>query len=391
MKTILVADRDNHNLAAMSEAFKRAGYGVITMDRGLSALDILNTLDIDLVISDTQIYQMDGYELLSRVKERHPEVIRIIMGNSGEEAAAFKAILHNAARFNIIKPWNKEKLLESIGHIFETEDLLKTSDLLQLISSAETLPTIEANYQKILNMIERDANLGAISAEIEKDFAISSKLLKIANSAYYGLQTGSVKHAAVYLGLHNLKSLIYSTSILDSFHSVSEQDQRRVNNLWTHSLITSKLLHYIYEVFLCKKLPETAYSAGLLHNVGTLILLQNRIEDYTKAVNKAQTKDLNMLEMEREAFHVTHHEAGGYLVSRWKLPFPIIESALYHHIPLDPRILNKEIVAAVHLAQHYAWMLTQQPVVTEFFPETFDILNIPVSGFEAAVNWKNWL
>ncbi|MEL7657456.1 MAG: HDOD domain-containing protein, partial [Bacillota bacterium] len=125
---------------------------------------------------------------------------------------------------------------------------------------------------KILNMIDRDTDTGSISAEIEKDFAITTKLLQVANSAYYGLRTGSVKHATVFLGLQNLKSLIYSTSILNSLHSVSDIDQQRIKDLWTHALLTSKLLHYIYEAFLDKKLPETAYSAGLLHNIGTLIL-----------------------------------------------------------------------------------------------------------------------
>jgi hypothetical protein len=68
-----------------------------------------------------------------------------------------------------------------------------------------------------------------------------------------------------------------------------------------------------------------------------------------------------------------------------------VEAALYHHNPLDPAVINKEIVAAVHLAQHYAWTLTKQPAVTKFYPETFRMLGIPVDTFEAAVNWKNWI
>lgn len=164
-----------------------------------------------------------------------------------------------------------------------------------------------------------------------------------------------------------------------------------VTDLWKHALLTSKLLHYIYEVFLSKNLPETASSAGLLHNIGTLILIRNRIENYAKVVSDAQDKSRGILEMEEEVFHVTHQEAGGYLVSWWKLPFPIVEAALYHHRPLDPCILNKELVAAVHLAQHYAWKLTNQPVSTEFFPEVFEILNIPVTNFETSVNGNSWI
>jgi CheY-like chemotaxis protein len=289
MRRILIVDHDIKILNVMSKAFRAADYEVVTADSGFSALEILEIADVDLVISDLRLPLMDGYELLSKIKELHPDVIRIIMSSYIEESSVFKAIVQ----------------------IFETEDILKSNDLLLLINSVEKLPTIETSYQKILSMIERDVDTGQIAAEIEKDFAISSRLLQIANSAYYGLRTGSIKHATVYLGLQNLKSLIYSTSILNSYRSGSEHDQQRVQNLWTHALLTSKLLHYIYEVFLNKKLPETAYSAGLLHNVGTLILIQSRFEDYTKAVDKASPKTLNMLALEQETFRVTHQEAGG--------------------------------------------------------------------------------
>ena len=391
MKKILFVYNDSHIQSTITDAFGNTNYEIITAESGLQALKILETSEINLIISDTRMQQMDGYELLSKVKEKYPEVIRVLMTGYNEEASVFKAILHNVARFYILKPWNNEKLREYIGQLFETEEILKSNDLLNLINNVEKLPTIETSYQKILNMIEKDADTGRISAEIEKDFAISTKLLQLANSAYYGLHTGSVKHATVFLGLQNLKSLIYSTSILNSYSFGSDLDQQKAKDLWTHALLTSKLLHYIYEVFMCKKLPEAAYSAGLLHNVGTLILLNNHIEDYNEVVSMAQKKSCNVLDVEREVFHVTHQEAGGYLVSWWKLPFPIVEAALFHHRPLEPCVLNKEVVAAVHLAQHYAWKLTKQPASTEFFPEVFDILDITVAYFEAAVNWNSWL
>jgi HD-like signal output (HDOD) protein/CheY-like chemotaxis protein len=391
MRRILIVDHDIKILSSMSVVLGEANYEIMTAESDFSALEILKITDIDLVICDLMIPLVGGYELLSKIKAQYPNVIRIIMCGYAEEPFVFKSILYNIAKFNILKPWSNETLLEYIQQIFETEDNLKSNDLLNLLNNIEKLPTIETSYQKILNMIEKDVDTGDIAAEIEKDFAISTKLLQIANSAYYGLRTGSVKHATVFLGLQNLKSLIYSTSILNTFSSASEKDQQRLKDLWMHALLTNKLLHYIYEIFMVKKMPETAYSAGLLHNIGTLVLIHNRIEEYSKVANKARPNLLNLLDLEREAFRVTHQEAGGYLISWWKLPFPIVEAALYHHNPLDPRVFNKEIVSAVHLAQHYAWILTKQPVITEFFPETFDILRIPRDKFESAVKWNNWL
>lgn len=391
MKRILVVSNDKEVQAAIANTFKESEYELITADSGIWALDLFETVDIDLVISDLRIPLMSGYDLLTKVKEQYPSVIRIIMSGITEEASVFKAILNNVAKFYLLKPWGNLKLLDYINQIFETEETLKSKDLLNLINNIDKLPTIQDSYQKILNMIERDADTTSVAKEIEKDYAISTKLLQIANSAYYGLQTGSVKHATIYLGQQNLKSLIYSTAIMNSFGGFSPAVQERIQDLWTHALLTSKLLHYIYEVFLGKKLPDTASSAGLLHNIGTLILINAQIEDYVKAISAAQPKLLNLLEVEREAFRVTHQEAGGYLVSWWKLPFPIVEAALYHHTPLDPNVINQEVVAAVHIAQHYAWILTKLPVVTPLIDETFDLLSIPKDNFEAAVNWNKWL
>ncbi len=391
MKRILVVDDDVHILNSMSEAFRGTDYTIIIAESGIKALMLMKTQEIDLVISNLIMPLMDGNKLLLYIKEQFPNVIRVIMGSNTDEESVFKAILQNVAKFYILKPWNNEKLLEYVDQVFETEDMLRSDNLLLFINNIEKLPTIETSYQKILTMIEKDSDIGSIALEIEKDFAISTKLLQIANSAYYGLRTGSVKHAAVYLGLQNLKSLIYSTTILNSLNSASPQDQQRVNDLWNHAALTNKLLNYMYEVFMNKKLTEAAYSAGLLHNIGILPLIKNNIEDYGALINKVRIKSLNLIDIETETYQINHQEAGGYLIDWWKLPFPIVEAALFHHRPLDSRIMNKEIVAAVHLAQHYAWKLTKQPVVTEFYPEVFDILGIPIKNFEAAVNWNDWI
>ncbi len=391
MKRILIIDQSKDILHLLKKTFHHSDYHVVTADSGLSALEILKIVDVDIVISDLRIPLMDGFELLSEIRENHPDVIRIIMVNYADESSALKAIQQNIAKYYILKPWNEDNLREYIGQIVTTEVSLKSKELLYLIKNIDKLPTIETSYQKVLHMIEKDSDFGFISAEIEKDFSISSKLLQIANSAYYGLRTGSVRNATVYLGLSNLKSLIYSTAILNSFDSLSEQDQQRVKHLWTHALLTNKLLHFIYEEFLCRKLSEDAYSAGLLHNIGTLILIYNRVEDYAGVMKQVNPQLCNLLDAEQAAFSVTHQEAGGYLASFWKLPFPIVEAALYHHRPFDSGVMNKELVYAVHLAQHYAWQLTKQPAVTEFYSDIFTILNISKDDFEAAVNWRTWV
>jgi hypothetical protein len=124
-----------------------------------------------------------------------------------------------------------------------------------------------------------------------------------------------------------------------------------------------------------KKAAGSRILRRAVHNIGTLILIQKRFQDYSKAADEASPKSCNMLGP--GAGSLPRHASGGRRVSGKlvEAPFPIVEAALYHHNPLDPAVINKEIVAAVHLAQHYAWTLTKQPAVTEFYPETSACLN----------------
>jgi len=134
-----------------------------------------------------------------------------------------------------------------------------------------------------------------------------------------------------------------------------------------------------------KRLPEAASSAGLLHNVGALVLMDDHFCDYMGMVGKARADKLNLLELEGNEFNLTHQEAGGFLIDWWELPFPIIEGALFHHRPLDPCIINKEVVAAVHIAQHFAWHKLGVQIVADFFPEALDVLGIAMEEFEESV------
>ena len=389
MKTILIVDDEVPILKALARVFFDTDYQILTAENGEDALKLLSVHKVDLVLSDMRMPLMDGYELLSIVKELYPATIRVILSGYSEEKTIFKGLVHNIAQIYIFKPWNNDELLQAVHQLLETEDLLTSADLLLLFNNLEELPTISKSYETILGMVEQNADIIEIAEEIEKDPAIATRLLHVANSAFYGLQTGSVKQAAIYVGLQNLRSLIYSTSILD-VNLVSEKDQVWITRLWKHSLITSRMLHYIYDNLLFKKVPEAAYSAGLLHNIGVLILIQNFFERYTSIVREAWDNQDFILPKEAAEFKITHQEAGAYLVGWWGLPFPIIEVALYHHRPLDPGVINKELLACVHIAQHYAWVLLGEPVIAEFHPEVFDSLGITREEFEDRIKMISW-
>lgn len=384
MKKILIVDDEVQILKALVRLFMDSDYDVVTSEGGAEALKILEQQQFNMVISDMRMPYMDGYELLSKVKELYPKTVRIILSGYSDEKVVFHALQKNIAKLYVFKPWKNNELIKIVTQLLETEDILNNSNLLKFINNIENLPTIKTNYQRIINLIKDDTDISSISSEIERDISISAKILNVANSAFYGSKTGSVKQAVSYIGLQNTKKLVIATSIIDT---MSEQREAggMIKNIWTHSFLSNKLLAFLYEKHLNKRIPELYTSAALLHNIGDVFFLKYFYEEYVNLLFKAKTQKENISKLEKEAFTVSHNEAGAYLLGWWEFPFPLVETALYHHNPLDSKVINKELLCAVHIVTKYAAEMLGYQWTEGFDLCTFDFLNISKNDFEASI------
>lgn len=334
MKRILLVDDEIQILKSLSRAFMDTDYEIITASSGFDALKIIDSEDIDLIISDMRMPLMDGYELLTEVKQRRPEIIRIILSGFSDEITIFKAILNNVAKVYLLKPWDNEKLISHIEHLFNVESQLREKNLLSFVESVK-LVAMKSSINNILSMIENDNSVQEISNEIEKEPAICAKLLNVANSALIGSKICSISQAVTIIGLQNLKSLLFSVSVIDC-ENMSDEEKSYIEKLWFHSVLTNRILNCIYHKFLKKSIPEAAAYAGLLHNIGEFMLLR-------------------YAESERINYGITHQELGGYVINWWGLPFQLVEVALYHHTPLTKGIINTELMDIIYLAQFLAY------------------------------------
>ncbi|HCC08154.1 MAG TPA: response regulator [Clostridiales bacterium] len=381
MKKILFVDDEEQILVSIVRLFRTTQYEVFTASDGEKALDILKIEKMDIIISDMRMPFMDGYELLSKVKELYPKIIRVVLSGYADEKLIFNAIQKNIAKLFIIKPWDNEELLNVVKQIFETENAINNSNLLMHINNIEELPTINANYQRIISLIQNDADIDDITHEIEKDQAIALKVLHIANSAYYGIRTGSVKQAVSYLGFQNINNLIVSTSIIDTLNN-SGVSKTNCDVLWKHAFVTNKIVNFIFSRFLSKKLSELSNTAGLLHDVGKIFLYKCFGEKYESLDRKSKKEDLDIFELEKVILGITHEEAGGYLLKWWELPHSIVEAAFFHHRPTDERVIDKELVCAVHIADKYSWDIINGKYSHCFNEEAFTYLKIDRIKFE---------
>ena len=381
-KRILFVDDEPNILKSLYRLFIETDYNLMTADNGEEALKKMEEASFDLVVSDMRMPNMDGFQFLSKVKELYPLTFRIILSGYTDEKMILKALQQNVAKHYVFKPWDNKSLVSLIDRIFETQEILGKSQLLEHINDLSELPTIKSSYRKIISLIEKDADMGCICKEIENDQSLATKVLHIANSAYYGVKTGSIRQAAAYLGLQNVKSLVLSTSVLEGL-SINIPTKKRVESFWNHAFMTNRMLYFIYERCLCRKLEDINQAAGLLHNAGIVFFLKYYRDKYLSVIENAAMNNNNALDAEMEAFHFTHQEAGGYLLNWWELPFSIVEAALYHHQPLNPKIINKELVCAVHLAGKYSWdKITALKYSWTFHEEVFQNLGLEKSKFE---------
>jgi HD-like signal output (HDOD) protein len=195
------------------------------------------------------------------------------------------------------------------------------------------LPAFPAIATKLLRVLSHDdADIKQIVDLIRADAALSSELLRIVNSPVYGFpgRVSSIQNSVTLLGLTTVKSFALTVSMKGFLHTALRLDLLR--RLWRHSLACGLLCEDLSVV--CSASggrDDRAYTAGLLHNIGSLGLFVAHPRTYGELLCEAKVSDL--LDKEREAFGIDHTEAGGWLAQSWGLPDDIRQTVITHHQP----------------------------------------------------------
>jgi len=381
-KVVMFVDDESFILKSLKRLMKNQPFESVYMNSGAEALLHLEQHEIDLIVTDIRMPDMDGFELLSIVKDKFPKVLRVALSGFTESKTIYKLIEKNIAKIYLFKPWDNFELKKNINRILEFEDVLTNNKLLELINNLDSLPVLPKLYQDLKALIDKDASIEEVGKLVEIDQAISSKVLRLANSAFYGRKTGSISEAIMSIGLNNLKNMVLASSIFQG----SKEDMESLDKMWTHSINTNKLTLLIYEKLLHKKIPTIYGSAGLLHDIGKVILHIYYNDSYKEIINKADDGENNLINLELDVYNVTHQDIGAYLLNWWELPHAYVEAAMYHHRPHDERIVNHELVGVVHLANYYSLKLMSLDNAHSYLDKTvFSTLGISVEDIEAII------
>jgi len=375
MKKILLLTRD---MALTHKLEKRLTYELEVFDKIDDACSGLRRESFHMAIVD--MHHEDSDELLDFLKKQYTAIIRLTLVDSRLTNDIGQMKQHKHAQVTWQKNQNIHELVGMIDKLIEIDARINNSDLLNLVSNMKRLPTLPHVFFELTKQIEEDAPIETISLKLEEDPAVATNILKLANSAFYNARTGSIKQAIMYIGLNNVKNIILTNAVFGD----NSLDQSFKKTHWQHVSFANKLLNAMYIEVLGKKLNNNISAAGLLHDVGNIVLMCNfpaLLHEMILEAKKDEHKDLYMIERDRIGF--SHEELGGYLLDLWGLPLPMIEVALYHHDPLNPKIINRELVLTMHIADYYAWKYVgASEDDMKLYPEVFDALGIPKVTFD---------
>lgn len=377
---LLFVDDEEHVLSSLKRTFFESDYELYFATSGKDALDIIRNGNIDMVVSDMRMPETDGYSFLKTVRQEKPLIVRIILSGYAEKQTILKAIADGTAKAYLTKPWDNDKLKNEIAQFFVMYETLRTQGLLDFINGIGKMPVLPQSYNSIIKLIDEDANMDTIAAFIARDQGFVAKMLTIVNSSFYGVNIGSVKQAVVYMGLDTVKNIVLSSEVFEVFRSADmHNNNNHVDVLWEHSKLTNKIFHKLYFMAHMKRIPEEFASAGLLHDIGRLLMLRYLPSEFSRVLD-ALKKDpkRQMPEVETEVMGIAHTHLGGYLLDWWNLPSYLVEACLYHHTPLDPAVKNnKEIIALCHIADVLSWQqLDNSRSIDIIDPTVFEIAGI---------------
>jgi HD-like signal output (HDOD) protein len=224
------------------------------------------------------------------------------------------------------------------------------------IHNLPTPPTVFAQVNKVISNPNTSAyQIGAIIAE---DPALSAKILKLTNSAFYGLSrtVTSVKQAIVILGLDVVKSLVLSASVFETFSKRNSIDKVFLDQFWRHSLLVAFMSRIISRT---KNFPsfleaEESFSAGLLHDIGKLVILTHLPDEFAKVkLARENRPEASTSSIEEQILGFDHAAVGGYLCQKWNLPEHLTQSIQFHHAPQE----NLENISTqiIHISDYLAW------------------------------------
>jgi len=351
--TALFVDNEPNILSGMKRMLRvmREQMDFYFAESGREALEILAGQHIDVIVSNMRMPGMDGAALLSAVQARYPHMIRIMLTGHADEEAVLRTV--GVVHQFLAKPTDPDSLKALLLRACALQKLMKNEQLKRLVTKLGKLPSLPAVYAELQRkLVDPDCAIGDVAAIIEKDMAMSAKVLQLVNSAFFGLYKNidSLSRAVNLLGLDTVKTLVLGVGVFEELKA-SSSDVFSVGALWDHSMMTATFAKKIAVVESGdKQFIDTVFIAGMMHDVGKLLLFSTLRDTYVQAVNMAHEQGISLYQAEHHILNSDHAEVGSYLMGLWGLPGDVFEALAFHHRLEDYPEPSLSAAVVVHAA-----------------------------------------
>jgi HD-like signal output (HDOD) protein/CheY-like chemotaxis protein len=315
------------------------------------ALAMMASQPADVVISDMRMPVMNGAQLLNEIMQRHPRAIRIILSGYADTEMTMQCV--GGTHQFLSKPCDGETLRASVARALELDRWIGSDSLKNLVTQMKTMPSLPELYFKLVHELNNpDVSLENVGSIISQDAAMTAKILQLVNSAFFGLSRRicDAHDAVVQLGLEMVKALVLAIHVFSEFE-LRGTAKADMADLQQHSLLTAVNAKQIAELEgQTREVAGAAFTAGLLHDVGRLVLLANFADRWHEVISHSKQHQISISESERAILGVNHAEIGAYLLGLWGLPVALVESAMFHHGPSHCQTKVFTPLTAVHVA-----------------------------------------
>ena len=235
--------------------------------------------------------------------------------------------------------------------VSETAKRLDQKAIQARINSCPALPSLSSISKALQDLLFAEQGFSTQVAEvIRRDPSLTARLLRLVNSVYYGLSTpvNNIEEAVFYLGVRQIRQLTMVTPIIEDFQRLTHQCAFPWREFWQHCIGTAIITR---EIIASVQAPndESDYVAGLVHDVGKIVMAWSFPEHFTEIHRQASTAKGELLAIEQSVLGLDHGEVGAMYLTHHKLPDVMIQSARFHHHP-ENAPENRALVASVQIA-----------------------------------------
>jgi len=260
---------------------------------------------------------------------------------------------------------------------------LTVDEVLQSISRLKPMPS---SVSQILREIEKqDVTIEKLVGMIGLDQVLTALVLQISNSASlgYARTCSTLREAIMYIGLQRLKSILMTSTATSMMGRSLKGYRLGAGELWQHSLAVGSVAEWLAQALKYPE-PEQAYVAGLLHDIGKLLLDQSVLCNYPDIVEFVEKYKLPLWQVEEKLIGIDHARVGGLIAEHWNFPVILVDAIHFHHAPSFART-NQRLPAIVNLANSFTedYQIANSPLLCfELHPESLNILKISTSEME---------